>query len=142
MQTFAEIRDEYAKKHLETLEILDKIVDVYNKGKELVSKYEQWGMGWGVLNYYPGEKAVYVTLVCSKGRHPLKEANILINECLDFDDQYQEEEVRRYPEDRNVNFKFVRGEFYLFMSVVLLEGPGCRQVGTGEYREVKVWRCV
>lgn len=143
MKTYDECQVELVKKHQREKDAFIKIQEIYSFAEKLVRAYEQeFESGSATLNYNFGYQYVTITLKADFGKHPLKEALILIDEII-----YPEEDwLKEVKTPRELSdYLFWRFEaqegVFLCLDVVMQESGGCRQVGTGKYQEVMEWRC-
>ena len=136
-----ELRDEH---EMESQNIKN-IERIYRFAESLLSLYESFESGTGRVQYYAGSRIVNVNLTSALGKHPIKETLILIDECS-FPEYLTESHVPNgigEGEDSIYwSFRDEERETWFYLYCQLRESGGCKQVGTGEYREVKVWKCL
>ena len=136
-----ELRDEH---EMEDQNIAN-IERIYRFAESMVKSYESFGSGDARLQYYAGSRIVNVHLTATQGKHPIKECLILIDECS-FPEYLTEhhvpEGIGEGEDSIYWSFRDEERETWFYIYCQLRESGGCKQVGTGEYREVKVWKCL
>lgn len=143
MKTYEELKEEILGDHRKERQALIDIIDVYNLALK-VAEYYKKESGSAQVEYHPGWHSVSVALRVKEGKHPIKEALILIDEIL-YPEEYWIEETQT-PDTLHdeIYWRFGVKEnknLYLSLCVVMKAFGGCRHVGTGRYQEIMEWRC-
>ena len=146
MRKYIEMCEDLDSQQRKELENAVEIRKMYELGEKLCEKYAEFGSGKASIYYHYGE-TVTVTLVATKGKHPIREAIILIDEVINEEQWIKEEYApTRLPEEGDTItwlYKDLENpNTNLYLNCQLKESSGCHMVGTGEYREVKVWKCL
>jgi hypothetical protein len=141
MRTLNDIIKEHTDTFNAEQEVLSQIRETYEKAVEVCDYYNK-NSGKAYLYYTAGRRWIEIHLTVQDGKHPLKEANILMNEMFDFDERYVEKSLANSKASSSQYFEFVNGEFLIMIIVVMKKSVGCQQVGTGRYIEILEWRCV
>ena len=143
--TYEEKCEELRDEHEQESQNIKNIERIYRFAESIVQTYESFGSGDGRVQYYAGSRIVNVHLTSALGKHPIKECLILIDECS-FPEYLTESHVPEgigEGEDSIFwSFRDLERETWLYLYCQLRESGGCKQVGTGEYREVKIWKCL
>jgi hypothetical protein len=135
-----ELEDEHRQEN----ENMRNVESTYRFAESLLAKYKDFESGDGRVQYYAGGRVVNVHLTATSGKHPIKEALILLDEITFPEDLKESRVPEGIGEDDSIYWSWQDEEkgIWLHMYVQLREGGGCRQVGTGKFKEVLVWKCI
>jgi len=138
--------EDLARRHSEEKAAIVDLENLYDLAVEVMEAYARFGSGEANINYYPGSPNINVILTAAKGKHPIREALILIDEAI-YDKDWVEESyypqgIQQDAEEISWCFMDSNTPSRLHIRCRLREGGGCHLVGTGEYKEVKIWKCL
>jgi hypothetical protein len=140
---YAELQKRILESHREERQALIGIGRLYNLATLVAKKYEEFESGTAHISYHAGATHVTVSLRSDEGKHPLREALILIDEILYEEEGLKETEYPAKMRD-HIYWYYTYPEdvgYQLVIEVQMRTGGGCRQRGTGKYAEIMEWVC-